>query len=139
MRHIYLPHLVIPLARGIQDHIHRARTIHTHSIIHQRLALLQLILQVEHPVIQHTVDLATIQIMPVCTRRSMVRHLQRIPTCIEDTLLPLRIPLITIRPSRILHHLMAIIRSCRIQIRICLASLNHPLSREATRLRIILG
>lgn len=93
----------------------------------------------EHPVIQHTVDPATTQIMPACTRRSMVRHLRRIPTCTEDMPLLLRIPLITIRRSRILRHPIPIIRSCRIRIRICPASHNHPLSREATWLRIILG
>jgi len=91
----------------------------------------------EHQVIQHMVDLATTQIMLACTRRSMVRHLRRIPTCTEDTPLLLRIPLITTRRSPILRHPIPIIRSCRIQIRICPASLNHPLSRKAKWLRIL--
>lgn len=93
----------------------------------------------EHPVIQHMVDRVTTRITLVCTRRFMVRRLQRILTCTEDTLLPPRIPLITTRRSRILRHPIPTIPFCRIRTPICRANLNHPLNREAMRLRVILG
>lgn len=136
---IYLPRLVIQLARGIRVRIHRVRTIHTRSIIHRRLAHPQRILQVVHPVIQHTVDRATTRITLACIQRFMVRHLRRILTCTEDTLLLPHIPLIIIRRSRILRRPILTILFCRIRIRICRVSLSHPLNKEATCLRVILG
>lgn len=89
----------------------------------------------EHPVIQHTVDRATTRITPACIQRFMVHHLRRILTCIEDTPLPRRIPLITTRRFRIRRRPIPTTLSCRIRIPICQASLNHPLSRAATRLK----
>jgi len=93
----------------------------------------------EHPVIQHTVDRATTRITLACIQHFMVRHLRRILTCIEDTLLLPHIPLIIIRRSRILRRPILTILFCRIRIQICRVSLSHPLNKEATCLRVILG